>query len=89
VSNALKHGFPGEMRGDITVDFRSVGEEYQLKVGDTGISFPDDLDYRNTDSLGLQLVNNLTNQIGGQIELDTSQGTEFTIKFIETKYGKS
>jgi PAS domain S-box-containing protein len=89
VANALKHGFPGKMSGDICVDFRSVGEEYQLKVGDTGISFPDDLDYRNTDSLGLQLVNNLTNQIGGQIELDTSHGTEFTIKFKETKYGKS
>jgi len=89
VSNALKHGFPGEMSGDINVDFRSIGEEYQLKVGDTGISFPDDLDYRNTDSLGLQLVNNLTSQISGQIELDTSNGTEFTIKFQETKYGKS
>ena len=89
VSNALKHGFPGEMSGDINVDFRSIGEEYQLKVGDTGISFPDDLDYRNTDSLGLQLVNNLTSQISGQIELDTSNGTEFTIKFQEAKYGKS
>lgn len=89
VSNALKHGFPGEMSGDINVDFRSIGEEYQLKVGDTGISFPDDLDYRNTDSLGLQLVNNLTSQINGQIELDTFNGTEFTIKFKEAKYGKS
>jgi len=85
VSNALKHGFPDEMRGDINVDFRSMGEEYQLKVGDTGISFPDDLDYRNTDSLGLQLVNNLTSQIDGQIQLDTSNGTEFTIKFKEAK----
>ncbi|MBI5459018.1 PAS domain S-box protein [Methanobacterium sp.] len=89
VSNALKHGFPDGMSGDITVDFKLIGDQYQLKIGDTGIAFPEDIDYRNTESLGLQLVNNLTRQIDGQIELDTSNGTEFCIKFKETKYGKS
>ena len=89
VSNALKHGFPDGMSGDITVDFKLIGDTYQLKIGDTGIAFPEDVDYRNTDSLGLQLVNSLTRQIDGQIELDTSNGTEFCIKFKEAKYGKS
>jgi len=88
ISNALKHGFPEGMEGDINIYFNSRDDQYQLKVGDTGISFPEDVDYRNTDSLGLQLVNNLTKQIDGQIELDTSQGTEFTITFKEVKYGK-
>lgn len=89
VSNALKHGFPNGMHGDINVDFKLIGDQYQLTVGDTGIAFPEDLDYRNTDSLGLQLVNNLTHQIDGQIDLDTSNGTEFSIQFKEAKYGKS
>ncbi len=89
VSNALKHGFPDGMRGEINVDFKLIDDQYQLKVGDTGIAFPEDLDYHNTDSLGLQLVNSLTSQIDGQIELDTSSGTEFCIKFKEAKYGKS
>jgi len=89
VSNALKHGFPDGKSGDITVDFKLIDDQYQLKIGDTGIAFPEDIDYRNTDSLGLQLVNSLTRQIDGQIELDTSNGTEFCIKFKEAKYGKS
>lgn len=88
ISNALKHGFPQGMGGDVNIYFKPNGDQYQLKVGDTGISFPKDVDYQNTDSLGLQLVNNLTKQIDGQIELDTSQGTEFTITFKEAKYGK-
>jgi two-component sensor histidine kinase len=47
------------------------------------VGFPEDLDFRNTKSLGLQLVNNLTRQIDGTIELDRSQGTEFKITFKE------
>jgi two-component sensor histidine kinase len=43
------------------------------------------LDYKNTSSLGLQLVNNLTSQIDGELELDRSQGTAFTLIFEEQK----
>ncbi len=35
----------------------------------------------NTDSLGLQLVNSLTNQLEGEIELDTNSGTCFKLFF--------
>lgn len=88
VSNSLKHAFPDEKTGDITVVFKLIGDEYQLKVSDTGIGFPANLDYHNTDSLGMQLVNNLTSQIDGKLELDTTRGTEFSIKFKERKYGE-
>nr|WP_319374641.1 PAS domain S-box protein [uncultured Methanobacterium sp.] len=88
VSNSLKHAFPDENTGEINVVFALTDDEYQLKVSDTGIGFPADLDYHNTDSLGMQLVNNLTGQIDGKLELDTTKGTEFSIKFKERKYGK-
>ncbi|HHY00487.1 MAG TPA: histidine kinase, partial [Methanothermobacter sp.] len=48
-----------------------------------GIGFPQELNYKNTESLGLQVVNTLTNQIGGKITMDVDNGTTFTIKFKE------
>jgi two-component sensor histidine kinase len=55
---------------------------------DNGIGFPEDLDFKNTDALDLQLVNNLVDQIDGEITLDTGQGTKFKIIFKELVYKK-
>jgi two-component sensor histidine kinase len=53
-----------------------------LVVRDTGVGFPVDMDFRHTDSLGLQLVCLLTEQLGGTIELDRASGTQWTLKFL-------
>ncbi|MGH8060201.1 MAG: hypothetical protein ACREOH_23680 [Candidatus Entotheonellia bacterium] len=45
------------------------------------MGFPEDLDFRHTDSLGLQLVSMLTAQLGGTIELEREGGTRFTLTF--------
>ncbi len=82
ISNSLKHAFPNSREGEIHIELRSDSDdEVTLIVGDNGIGFPKDLDFRNTTSLGLQLVNTLTNQIEGTVELDRSGGTEVIIRF--------
>ena len=48
---------------------------------DNGVGFPKDLDFRKTQSLGLQLVNTLVEQLEGAIELDRTAGTTFKIAF--------
>jgi len=64
-----------------------ISEKYfSLIVRDTGKGFPEEIDFRETESLGLQLVVTLVDQIEGSIELDTSMGTEFRIRFRELKY---
>jgi len=57
-----------------------------LIICDEGIGFPEELDFKKTETLGLQLVNNLVEQLDGEINLDQSQGTEFKITFKELKY---
>ena len=52
-----------------------------LTIKDDGKGFPADLDYRNTTSLGMQLVVSLVDQLDGQIELDNETGTTFRITF--------
>jgi len=83
VTNSMKHAFPDGRGGEINIEFHKKGDEFLLSVGDTGVGFPEDLDFQNTESLGLQLVNNLARQIDGTIELDRSHGTEFKITFKE------
>ncbi|MDZ7261537.1 MAG: ATP-binding protein, partial [candidate division KSB1 bacterium] len=88
VSNAMKHAFPAGKTGKIWINFsattnRRHSDKLVLSVRDNGVGFPRDLDFRNTESLGLQLVNTLTKQLKGTIELDRSRGTKFKITFPE------
>jgi PAS domain S-box-containing protein len=88
VTNSMKHAFPKGAQGDINIEFYKKEDVFTLIVSDTGVGFPEDLDFRNTASLGLQLVNNLVSQIDGEITLDKSYGTEFKITFEELEYKK-
>ena len=54
-------------------------------VNDNGIGFPDEIDFRDTESLGLQLVMTLVGQLGGNIELERDAGTVFRITFPANK----
>ena len=81
VSNSLKYAFPKTDIGEIHVSLNLVDNKYELIISDNGIGIPEDIDFKNTDSLGFQLVNNITSQLEGQIKLDRYVGTKFTINF--------
>jgi len=88
VSNSLKYAFPEGRNGKITVSLRNSDEGYLLIVSDDGVGLPENLEFTRTDSLGLELVNNLVDQIDGTIELDKRDGTKFVIRFNELEYKK-
>jgi len=82
VSNSLKYAFPDDRDGVIHIGLHETDDDMlTLVVKDNGTGFPEDLDYENTKSLGLRLVNMLTRQLDGTIELDGSGGAEFRITF--------
>ncbi|MCQ3980717.1 MAG: histidine kinase, partial [Anaerolineae bacterium] len=81
ISNALKHAFPNNYHGEILVELQKNQQQISLCVSDDGIGFPADLDFQNTNSLGLQLVNTLVGQLDGTIELQNGSGTTFKINF--------
>ncbi len=81
VSNALKHGFPDGREGEITVKMRADPSTITLMVSDDGVGLPDGVAWQKADSLGLQLVVMLVEQLEGVIELDSSAGTVFRITF--------
>ena len=87
VSNALKHAFPAGREGEIRIDFlRSVNTNtFTLMIHDNGVGFPNDVDFQNTETMGLPLVNTLVKQLNGTIELDRSEGTKIQNTFTEKR----
>ncbi len=86
VSNSLKYAFPEDGQGEIRIDLHWEKEgKFTLIVSDSGVGFPKDLDFRNTESLGLQLACTLVDQLQGTIGLDRTGGTKFKIAFTEPK----
>jgi len=93
VSNSLKHAFPQLSNLENPSDYHSENEKIEINISlqrknednlimnvkDNGVGFPTHLNFKKTDSLGLQLVNTLVEQIGGNIELKRNGGTEFEI----------
>lgn len=86
ISNAMKYAFPDRRKGGINISLRSKDGIIMMTIADNGVGFPEDLDFKNTESLGLQLVNSLIGQIEGEIELDRNNGTEFKIIFKDIEY---
>ena len=86
ISNALKHGFPENRSGEVGVELHRVeGDGYMLRVRDDGVGFPEGLDFRTTETLGLQIVTTLVSQLDARLELERTQGTVFTLQFEELK----
>jgi two-component sensor histidine kinase len=85
VSNSLKHAFPGDQSGEIRISLRSAEEnEFELVVSDNGTGLPKDMDFRNTETFGLQMVNLLVEgKLRGSVKLNHENGTEFQIRFKE------
>lgn len=91
VSNSLKHAFKGREEGKILIELHSeerieckskgLSTAFVLTVSDNGIGVPEDLNIENLDSLGLQLVASLVDQLNGELELKRDNGTEFSLKF--------
>lgn len=83
ISNALKYAFPEGRSGEIKMNFQSSRGEIIITVSDNGIGLPENVDLQKTESLGLQIVLDLTKQLQGKIEIWRSKGTEFMITLPE------
>jgi PAS domain S-box-containing protein len=86
VSNAFKHAFPDNRRGAIKIRIKTgENDSLHLKISDNGVGFPEHIDFKNTESLGLQLVTTLVDQHWGKIELFRNDGTKYKISFPDVK----
>ena len=83
--NALKHAFQGRSDGEVTVTLKGCADgRVSLGVCDNGVGLPAGLDWRQSSSLGLRLVQLLTGQLGAGVEVLSGEGTRFKINFSLT-----
>ena len=89
ISTSLKYAFPCGRKGKIDIIATSGGDGINLVVRDDGVGIPEELDLRQTNTMGMGLVTNLVErQLGGRLELDRCEGTCFRI-FIPDPPGKA
>lgn len=81
VSNALKYAYSGKSKGSLTISLKEKSRRIFLQISDDGVGLPKNFKFEKTDSLGVQLVYSLTEQLDGTIEVDSSKGTSFLIIF--------
>ncbi len=71
ITNAVRHGFPDDRRGSMTVSLKREGQGAVLIIGNDGLGLPE---AGAADGLGLKLVRRLAGQIGAEIALDGAPG---------------
>jgi PAS domain S-box-containing protein len=87
ISNALKHAFPDQRHGEITVTLSENppcggrSGYAVLSVCDNGVGIVDSLDLNAANSLGWELVNLFTKQIGGELTIHRADPTWVTLRF--------
>lgn len=87
LTNSFKYAFPGDAAGVVNVKFaKKENKEFLLEVADDGVGLPPDFHEKKTGSLGMLLIHSLTEQIKGEIEINSEKGTQIRIKFQDMKY---
>lgn len=82
VTNSLKHAFSDERRGEIVIEtVYHSNNKFTLTIKDNGKGIPEDVDYYNSRTVGFNLINSLVRQLGGNLVINRSEGTEFKITF--------
>jgi two-component sensor histidine kinase/predicted hydrocarbon binding protein len=85
LTNAIKHAFKGRDEGKISIEIEELNEgdktKYQLIFFDNGVGLPDSLNIESAEGLGMELVNTLSAQLDGKLEVDNTNGTRFTLQF--------
>jgi two-component sensor histidine kinase len=79
LSNSLKYAFPDGKKGEISIAIHPLDKnEMELIVSDNGAGLPEEIDVKQTKSLGLHLVTILVeDQLQGDIKLDRTRGNTF------------
>ncbi|WP_312902371.1 tetratricopeptide repeat-containing sensor histidine kinase [Chryseobacterium taichungense] len=82
VNNTIKYAFPESRKGEVQVSFKNMEKDhYKLIISDNGIGLPDGFDIDETESLGMNLMRGLTDQLDGNFTLESKNGLKIIINF--------
>ncbi|WP_424357411.1 histidine kinase dimerization/phosphoacceptor domain -containing protein [Methanocella sp. MCL-LM] len=86
ISNSFKHAFPDGRKGKISITIKK-GENgnFRMEITDDGVGFKEDVDIKNTRTLGMNLIFALTEQINAEIKIEKENGVRYEVIFPDAK----
>lgn len=82
ITNALKYAFRSASNNEIRISMHSKTDgKIELTIADNGISLPADFQHGKTNSLGIKLMRGLTDDIGGEFSITSTNGTLIKVIF--------
>ncbi|MFO7890313.1 MAG: PAS domain S-box protein [bacterium] len=81
ITNAVKHAFPENREGYISITLIRKQKLCEIKVKDNGIGMPGKINFQNPSTLGLKLVNILAKQLEGKVRVYRRKGTSIKCIF--------
>jgi two-component sensor histidine kinase len=81
ISNSFKYAFPEHREGKIRLSMEIKDNQASLRISDNGVGLPEQSEKPVRDSLGLQLVNGLVDQLEGTLTVKSENGASFTFNF--------
>lgn len=89
LTNSFKYAFNDASVGEIDLEINTLAEgKYELIYADNGPGLPVDFDLTRATTLGLQLINDLSRQIGGKVKYENKNGASFIINFTNRELRK-
>lgn len=85
ITNSYKHAFDKQKKGTLKIDLQKKAPgEFLLTYADNGPGISEQINVKNTTSLGLQLIFKLSKQLGGSTTYSYCNGSTFVIHFKDT-----
>ncbi|HOZ86157.1 MAG TPA: sensor histidine kinase [Bacteroidia bacterium] len=84
LTNAYKHAFPEDAKGEITVTLVEHEQTFTLAISDNGIGLPTDFDSTERKTLGMELIYILAEQLDSQLTIENVSGTMYTLQIKKT-----
>jgi two-component sensor histidine kinase len=83
ITNSLQHAFPDGRKGNIRISFSRCegGAKYEIIYEDDGVGIPTDVDFSASGSLGMLLIESLTDQLKGELNIENNDGINVRIRF--------
>ena len=84
ITNSIKYAFPNDRNGVIATSLTETGpQQYLLCISDNGIGIPSHLKNKKTSSLGMNLMEGLSKNLGGSFSIENNNGTTIKILFVK------
>ncbi|WP_176628273.1 sensor histidine kinase [Mucilaginibacter sp. SG538B] len=81
VTNAIKYAFPNDQPGSIAIRVKRAGKFLEVQVSDNGVGLPEGFNLSGAESLGITLLEGLTEQLEGSLSIENKNGLTVFLKF--------